>query len=240
MKPFVFSIIPDSGMLDFPVALVVSCLYASITEPHRSEVPLEISQPNYGGIDYFISRLNDQKQILARLISKGEVPVYSKSRKIPLEKDLALKLLAQNKTVDFLIYGHDLMNSERYFVNLLPDVITNAVEILSMYASELITIFGKDVSSPPIQISISIDTPVQSWTEKAITIANRIALQKFECGIREITARNICNDVAIELATDNATHGSRGPRSADGIRNRALKGWKFTPPTGTSGTSGTN
>lgn len=77
------------------------------------------------------------------------------------------------------------------------------------------------------------------WEVQARAIADRLALEKYQRGEREITARNTCDAVATELAKDSTMHGIRGERSAGGIRNNALKGWKFIPPTGTNGTSGT-
>lgn len=82
-------------------------------------------------------------------------------------------------------------------------------------------------------------TPGDDWIEQARAIADKFALERYQRGEREITARNISDAVAIELAKDSATHGIRGERSAGSIRNSALKGWKFIPPTGTNGTSGT-
>lgn len=77
------------------------------------------------------------------------------------------------------------------------------------------------------------------WIVQARAIAEKIALERWDRGEREITARNICEAVATELAMDSTTHGTRGERSSGSIRNIALKGWKFIPPTGTNGTSGT-
>jgi hypothetical protein len=75
------------------------------------------------------------------------------------------------------------------------------------------------------------------WITKALAIAGDISLKKWKAGMREITARNISDALATELSKDSTTHGKRGPRSSGGVRNFALKGWKFTPPTGTSGTN---
>ncbi len=77
------------------------------------------------------------------------------------------------------------------------------------------------------------------WKDKARAIADKLALERHQRGEREITARNISDAVATELAKDSTTHGTRGERSGGNIRNLALKGWKFIPPTGTNGTSGT-
>lgn len=84
---------------------------------------------------------------------------------------------------------------------------------------------------------------VDGWIAKSVAIANSIALQKWERGEGQITARNICDAVAIELAkgepdSPQQYHGNQGPRAAGAIRNVALKGWKFTLPSGTSGISG--
>jgi len=88
--------------------------------------------------------------------------------------------------------------------------------------------------------TVPVETPSgDDWKVKARAIADRIALEKYDRGEREITARNICDAVATELAKDSTTHGIRGERSAGNIRNLAINGWKFIPPTGTNGTSGT-
>ena len=81
--------------------------------------------------------------------------------------------------------------------------------------------------------------PDDHWTVKARTIANKIALEKYNRGEREITARNICDAVASELGKDPKNNGTRGPRTAGNIRNVALKGWKFIQRTGINGTNGT-
>jgi hypothetical protein len=82
--------------------------------------------------------------------------------------------------------------------------------------------------------------PEPKWIEKARRIADEESLKRWESGIREITARNICDTVATKLGKDLTTHGNRGPRASGSVRSVALKGWKFNPPTGTNGTSGTN
>jgi len=78
------------------------------------------------------------------------------------------------------------------------------------------------------------------WITEAITIANREGKKRWDSGMRQITARNICDKVATELAKDSKYDGNRGARIGGTIRNVALKGWKFIPPKGgTNGTSGT-
>jgi hypothetical protein len=68
------------------------------------------------------------------------------------------------------------------------------------------------------------------WHEKAKAIANRIGLQQWGVGQRNISARNICAAVAAELAMDAATHGIQGQRGEDNVRNEGLRGWEFMPP----------
>ena len=74
------------------------------------------------------------------------------------------------------------------------------------------------------------DATIDDWKVKARQITDRIGLKKWESGIREITARNICEAVATELAKDITTHGTRGPRSSSSVRTVGLRGWKFKPP----------
>ena len=67
------------------------------------------------------------------------------------------------------------------------------------------------------------------WIGRAIQLANETASSNRQAGV-ETSARAIAPTVARMLAKDPAYHGNRGPRSADDIRNRALRGWKFMPP----------
>lgn len=68
------------------------------------------------------------------------------------------------------------------------------------------------------------------WQTKAKAEADRIGLEQYETGIRQITARSICDDVAAELAKDNTTWGLQGPRTSNNVRTDGLRHWKFTPP----------
>ena len=77
---------------------------------------------------------------------------------------------------------------------------------------------------------LDTDDSVKDWMKAAQDLANQIGLDKWKIGIRQITARNICNAVAEALGKDEAYWGARGPRSGDSIRGTALKGWKFVPP----------
>lgn len=64
----------------------------------------------------------------------------------------------------------------------------------------------------------------------AIRLANEIGLKKWNYGERNISARNVSEPVATELAKNPQWFGIRGPRDAGSIRSSALKGWKFTRP----------
>src|SRR5471032_1021825 len=98
-------------------------------------------------------------------------------------------------------------------------------------------------------LSTSVTAPsiaqaqAEDWVVKSVALANEIGGRKWAQKEYGITARNICNAVATELAKGEPGepqkyHGSQGPRSAGSIRNIALKGWKFIHPTGTSGKNG--
>ena len=78
----------------------------------------------------------------------------------------------------------------------------------------------------------SDEIPVADWRAKARELAQVIGMEKHCIGEREITARNVCEEVAARLAKlDKGQYwGQRGARSASTIRNEALKGWKFCPP----------
>lgn len=163
-KPHIFQIVPDTGMLDYCVALIVANLYSCIQDPEREEVPQEIADANHGGIQHFIWTLKQQNLILANWVSEDSVNIYSKTRKRPIEKNQSLDLLAQSDTEDLLIYGHDLLLGDRYAANYLPDVICNAKRILSIYSSELTQIFpsvklGTSAAEKPTGISN------KSWVE---------------------------------------------------------------------------
>jgi hypothetical protein len=95
----------------------------------------------------------------------------------------------------------------------------------------------------PTEASPDTSKETDGWMAKSVEIANSIALQKWNAGVRQITTRSICDAVAIELAkgepgSPQRYHGNQGPRAADAIRSVALKGWKFTYPSGTTGISG--
>lgn len=71
---------------------------------------------------------------------------------------------------------------------------------------------------------------IESWVEKAKTHANKIGIERYASGIRQITAHGVCTKVAEELSKDASTHGIQGARTASNVRGVGLKGWKFSPP----------
>lgn len=85
----------------------------------------------------------------------------------------------------------------------------------------------------------------KEWISVAVALANKIGLERWNRGVKEITVRNIIKAVAKALAEGEPGdpqkyHGTRGPRAAGSIRTHALKGWKFVEPSGTNGTNGAN
>jgi hypothetical protein len=79
------------------------------------------------------------------------------------------------------------------------------------------------------------------WKLKAGKIADEIGLRRWNSGQREITGRNICDAVAVELEDDPSTHGIRGPRSPEGVRQALIAiGWKFKSPAKSGGSSGSS
>lgn len=100
---------------------------------------------------------------------------------------------------------------------------------------------GVPQAAPVVTVkAVQVTSPSNNaWEDRAREIADKVALKKWDSGIREITARNICDAVATELAKETKNHGNRGPRSSGSVRSKGLKGWKFILPAGTNGTSGT-
>lgn len=97
----------------------------------------------------------------------------------------------------------------------------------------------------PSAVLTGMNNESKEWVTKSVELANAIGLKKWKAGQQQITARNICDSVAIELAKGvpgkpQKYHGAQGPRAAHAIRSTALAGWKFVCPSGTSGTNGTD
>jgi len=68
------------------------------------------------------------------------------------------------------------------------------------------------------------------WVSKAQDKAQELGLLKWKAGVRQITARGMCEAVSTALEKDQTTWGKQGPRSSDNVRGKGLRGWKFTPP----------
>lgn len=68
------------------------------------------------------------------------------------------------------------------------------------------------------------------WAIESRRLADEVALEMWNSGMQEITARNISDKVANRLGENSDYWGTRGPRSGGNIRNIALVGWHFIPP----------
>lgn len=106
-------------------------------------------------------------------------------------------------------------------------VITDAIQAGQLTAYDGASLFPKDVVKVANDPSGEI---VDDWVVKAKAIADRIGLERWNSGVQEITAHNICKAVAKELADDRTAHGKRGARAANTVRTAGLKKWKFKPP----------
>jgi hypothetical protein len=80
------------------------------------------------------------------------------------------------------------------------------------------------------QIPEKVEEAEPEWVIEARRITDRIALERWNSGIQQITARNICDAVASNLAKNSKYWGTKGPRTGGNIRKEALDGWKFKPP----------
>lgn len=71
---------------------------------------------------------------------------------------------------------------------------------------------------------------MEPWAVESRRLADEVALEMWNSGMQEITARNISDKVASRLGENRGYWGTRGPRSGGNIRNIALIGWHFIPP----------
>lgn len=69
------------------------------------------------------------------------------------------------------------------------------------------------------------------WIKESKKLADQFGNQDWNVGIRQISARSVCDRVAMELQKNTSTFGQQGPRSNNNVRTIGLRGWKFTPPT---------
>lgn len=118
-------------------------------------MPSEIFQENNGGYQYGLRSINQQVLVVANWISECSVIPYSRSRNRPIDKELALDLIAQENTSDLMINSLDLLFGDRYAANLLQDVIRNAQLILEKHPSILISHRGM---CQPKQTSPAVST----------------------------------------------------------------------------------
>jgi len=89
-----------------------------------------------------------------------------------------------------------------------------------------------------LEVIATLGSPQAAWIVEAIRIADEVALRRQSQGRRDVTAREVCDEVATILEESRAHWGKRGPRKAEGVRREALKGW--VAPALASGGSGGN
>lgn len=101
---------------------------------------------------------------------------------------------------------------------------------------------GKKPSRSFLGVDIRSADPREAWKIEAIRLADEIALSMHKAGMREITAREVSKKVARRLDDDPKYDTGRGPRAANTIRTKAMKGWRFRRPkdNGPSGSNGSN
>jgi hypothetical protein len=88
-------------------------------------------------------------------------------------------------------------------------------------------------ADPANGLAASVREPSHpDWRVKVRQIADEVALAKWNRGERHISVRSVSASVKAELDKhENKNYwGTQGPRSESNIRNEALKGWTFTPP----------
>jgi len=122
----VHPVAPNIRMLTYCEALVVDCLHLFSDTPDENGVVEEVEKD----INNFLQSIETQRYVFANRTMEGEIVCYSNISKRPLDKNVALDLLAQENTSDLLIYGNDLLYGDRYPANLLPNVIKNAKAII--------------------------------------------------------------------------------------------------------------
>lgn len=87
-----------------------------------------------------------------------------------------------------------------------------------------------DAYSPGKVDSLIVDfNKMPVWALVARKHADDIANERWQAGIQEITARNVCNEAATRLQKEKQFWGTRGPRTGKNVRKVALKGWSFSP-----------
>lgn len=129
---------------------------------------------------------------------------------------------------DVLVTMSRTQSGELFKLEVSPNAVSFPIDDLRFLREDIKRLASKfDAPAPKGKAGTS---PSGDWKDKARAIADSEALKRYARGEREITARNICEAVATELAKDSTTHGTCGERSSGSIRCQALKGWKFIPP----------
>jgi len=167
-----FPIAPNDRMVTYYEALVVNFLHVFHSPsclPEDDGIVVEVLKD----INYFFQSIKDQRFIFNHRMDKGEIVCYSNRTKRPLDKNVALDLIAQGNTSDLLIFGNDLLCGEQYPANLLPKVIKNAKAIISQNSSiqKASTSTGTYVAQISIINQCSIFKTMEKLTVDELTIS---------------------------------------------------------------------
>jgi hypothetical protein len=125
---YVWSITPDTGMIDFPEGVVVRTLYGYSSSPEAEEIIQKVSNE----IEYFILYIKPTLYTMAMIIDDGDIICYSKQKRRPMNVNDALDKIAIGDTSDIMFYEHDLLPSCEAN-NLLGDVISNAELLMRIH-----------------------------------------------------------------------------------------------------------
>lgn len=127
---YVWSITPDTGMIDFPEGVVIRTLYDYASSPEAEEIIQKVSNE----IEYFIQSIKSTLYTMAMIIDDGDIICYSKQKRRPMNANDALDKMAMGDTSDIMFYEHDLLPSSKAN-NLLGDVISNAELLMRNHPS---------------------------------------------------------------------------------------------------------
>jgi hypothetical protein len=103
-------------------------------------------------------------------------------------------------------------------------------EAAAMLLKPVTDIPDEDKSQKFAVDAVTKDESPKDWISKAQDKAQELGMAKWKMGIRQITARGMCEAVSTALADDQTTWGMQGQRSSSSVRNEGLRGWKFKPP----------
>ena len=182
------------------------------------EIACSLSSLHLDGIDAFVSGMEVYAAMNGACVAANAVRIQQEGGSMFQKRAQILRL----------------WNSQ-----LNPSEKVHSAEFVTWCKSKNIDTTWLAAASLAAKVKAATSPSGDDWITKARAFADREAVTRYARGEREITARNICEAVATELAKDSTTHGTRGERASGSIRSVALKGWKFIPPTGTNGTIGT-